>query len=732
MKKIYISLENCYGIQKLNQTFEFDDSSKKAHLIYAPNGVMKTSFANTLKDICLGKKSEDCFYPERKTIRKVKFNDDNGADLSKNDILVIQPYADNYKSENVSVLLADEELKKRYEDIHKDIDEKMRRVFSVLDSLSGKRNSENILATDFAYNDKNIYDCLEKIYMECKNLDKKDYSNIKYSKIITADSEKVLSDKEVIKQLNAYIEQYEKLLTTSNIFKVVFNHNNAEDVIKVLDRDGFFKAKHQVILADTDQPIGKKEFEKVITDEKKRILDIELSDEFNKIDTLLSAKAGTKVLRDFILDNRTIIPELMNLTEFKKKIWISYLFSDYSTFQEAIINYQNNKKKLEIIVKSAKEQSSKWNNVVLQFNERFSNMPFRLKINNKEDVVLNSDMPTVSFIYKSRGQETPVEFENLLLHLSNGEKKALYLLNIIFEIEARKELGLSTFLIMDDIADSFDYRNKYAIIEYIKDIVDDDLFMPIILTHNFDFYRTVASRVEIKPTSNFINKSVEELTLVHGQYFENVFDKWRDQVYSNDMIFISSIAFVRNLTEYISGCKDDIYNDLTSLLHYKKAEIDGVMASDSIVVRNLCEWYRRVWGRDISKFSQDTTQRVIDLIFDTADKIVSQDSNTICIENKIVLSIAIRQKAERYMVNRINDDEKVFAIKRYQTRKLRDLINFDKSDPNDLKSEEIIERVLIITSENIHINSFMYEPIVDMSLEELVKLYNDVNMLSSS
>lgn len=36
---------------------------------------------------------------------------------------------------------------------------------------------------------------------------------------------------------------------------------------------------------------------------------------------------------------------------------------------------------------------------------------------------------------------------------------------------------------------------------------------------------------------------------------------------------------------------------------------------------------------------------------------------------------------------------------------------------------------MIITSENIHINSFMYEPIVDMSLEELNQLYDDVNAL---
>jgi wobble nucleotide-excising tRNase len=91
-----------------------------------------------------------------------------------------------------------------------------------------------------------------------------------------------------------------------------------------------------------------------------------------------------------------------------------------------------------------------------------------------------------------------VKEDNLLAHLSNGEKKALYLLNIIFETEARKTMNKSTLIIMDDIADSFDYRNKYAIIEYIKDICDNEIFMPIILTHNFGFYRTVAGLIDIK------------------------------------------------------------------------------------------------------------------------------------------------------------------------------------------------------------------------------------------
>ena len=61
-----------------------------------------------------------------------------------------------------------------------------------------------------------------------------------------------------------------------------------------------------------------------------------------------------------------------------------------------------------------------------------------------------------------------VEKAALMKVLSQGEKKALYVLNILFEIEVRKKAKQDTLLIVDDIADSFDYKNKYAIIPYLK------------------------------------------------------------------------------------------------------------------------------------------------------------------------------------------------------------------------------------------------------------------------
>lgn len=64
------------------------------------------------------------------------------------------------------------------------------------------------------------------------------------------------------------------------------------------------------------------------------------------------------------------------------------------------------------------------------------------------------------------------------------------------------DITQKTLFIVDDIADSFDYKNKYAIIEYLKDIGDNEIFHQIILTHNFDFHRTVSSRLDMGEKTN--------------------------------------------------------------------------------------------------------------------------------------------------------------------------------------------------------------------------------------
>lgn len=190
------------------------------------------------------------------------------------------------------------------------------------------------------------------------------------------------------------------------------------------------------------------------------------------------------------------MPELQDIDRFRKILWITYLRSQKQTFAELMDVLRIGKEEIKGIVEEAKKEATAWERVVNIFNKRFS-VPFKLEVTNKEDVILNDMPPSINFVYIDGEDRADVGREALLNVLSMGEKKALYMLNVIFEIEARKGLSSHTLIIIDDIADSFDYKNKYAIIEYLKEIIEDNSFFVILLTHNFDFFRTVQRRLNI-------------------------------------------------------------------------------------------------------------------------------------------------------------------------------------------------------------------------------------------
>lgn len=97
-------------------------------------------------------------------------------------------------------------------------------------------------------------------------------------------------------------------------------------------------------------------------------------------------------------------------------------------------------------------------------------------------------------------------------------------------------------------------------------------------------------------------------------------------------------------------------------------------------------------------------------------------------ENKIVMSIAIRLLSERHMVTALADPNFTDSIQANQTQAL--FKAYKNSGQGCAESHEILDAVVLMTPEKIHVNSFMYEPIIDMSDAHLRRLYTDVQKLS--
>lgn len=718
MKKLKVKLKYCHGIKSLDCTI---DLTKRAVCIYAPNGVMKTSFARTFEDLRQGIPAKDNLFPDRKSVRQI--TTDSGDALDSDEVFVIDPYQEDFESERMSTLLVNQQLKEKYDKLHSAIDEKTQALLKELSKISGLKNDVGEEISESFTSESNKLDVsLERVEKEVLDESQPSFGKVNYKVIF---NEKVISFLETAdfrKQLSQYIEKYDQLLKSSKYFrKGIFNHNNASTIARNLADNGFFKAKHSVSLhssSDERQEITTEaELEDVIETEKLSILtDKDLIEAFNGIDSKLKANKELRDFREHIIANKELIPELANLPSFKQKLWISYLKQRREMFRELIELYRNGKGEISAIIKQAKEEKTHWLKVIDIFNKRFV-VPFTLEVDNQDDVILKDEIPSIKFIFKDVDGEASVDRSQLLKVLSNGEKRALYLLNIIFEVEARKQANQRTLFIVDDIADSFDYKNKYAIIEYLRNIAEEVNFYQIVLTHNFDFFRTIQSRYIGRSYSHMINKSNKAIELIGAEYLKP-FSYFKDTLHQNDVVFIATVPFVRNLIEYTKDIRDSNYLKLTSLLHVKGD-------TSEITVADLVKIFNDVLNKAITR--KDGERRVVELLFEIADCLVAETKSKVSLENKIALSIAIRLKAEEFMISKILDPNKVNAIVNNQTAELfsmvRDMniIGFDKL--------EVLDQVNLMTPENIHFNSFMYEPILDMSDDHLKNLYKSVKSL---
>lgn len=716
MEKLNVILKNCYGIKKLEHNFDF--SEYNTYVIYAGNGMMKSSFARTFKDLSNGESSKDLMFPDRATVRNIV--DENNDSINKEQVFVMEPYKEDFESEKISTLLVKKELKEKYDKIHLDIDKKKEELLKKLKPLVASKIDIGEELSDTFKND--FFICLEILEKEILDGKVAEFADIVYGEIYNEKVIEFLKTEEFKEKLKEYIEKYDELIKSSTYFKKgVFNHNNAENVSESLEKDGFFKAKHSVLLNSVGgkklEIVEQKEFKKIINEEKDKILNNpDLAARFNKIDKAIIKNEHLRKFRSYLDNNRKILPELLDLDGFRKKLWISYLKEEKDSYTELLKLYQSGKKDIEKIIKQAIEEKTDWEKVINTFNERFS-VPFKLKIENQEDVILKNEVPSITFTFKDSIGETGVKKDDLLNVLSSGEKRALYILNIIFEVETRKKESQKTLFIIDDIADSFDYKNKYAIIEYLKEISEGENFYSIILTHNFDFFRTIESRFVGRKQCHMITKTEDKVDLIEAEYFKP-FSYFKNQLSTNKKILIASVPFARNLIEYTKDSNDANWKKLTSILHIKSD-------SHSITVSDLESIFNNVFP-NINLSLDDKSKKVQDLIFELAECCLTAPES-INLENKIVLSIAIRLKAEDFMINKINDSPRVDSITKHQTL---ELFKIFKEKIGGEESIKILEQVNLMTPENIHLNSFMYEPILDLSDIHLKTLYSNVKGLT--
>jgi hypothetical protein len=718
--KLKLELQNCYGINKLFADFDLTKTDKQngVNSLYAPNGTLKTSLAKTLKDIESDNITKDLIFPTRITNRNVYID---GADIAASQVMVIDSYNESYSSKQLSTLLVNEVLKQQYDQALMEVDDKRSILVKDLAKISGKKNIPELICDSFGRQGKDFLELLSELHQH-NHQDFSAFQKFKHSELFNSKVLELVSAGDFSQELAEYVETYDRLIQQSTVLSKAFNHQKADDVSKNLSSSGFFKASHSVnisINGSKQEVTSVEQLQSLLQTEQDKVFkSAELKEKFNKVDEKLKTK-DTQSFRDFIAEHQELLPNYQNVSLFKQNVIIGYLQSQQNIWDDLVLIYKKNKQVVENVIKRAQEEKTTWERVVDTFNKRFS-VPFKLRVDNQDDVILNDAAPVIKFDFNDgRGNAEQLNQQTLLAALSQGEKRAHYILNVLFEVEIRKSVSHPLLVIIDDIADSFDYKNKYAIVEYLQDIAKEPHFHLLVLTHNFDFHRIVSSRLEVsRPNRRVAIKTIDNIIILKEKYKNDVFKTWKQELHKNVDYMLASIPFVRNIAEYCGH--EDHFLKLTSLLHLKTDTKD-------IKVRDLQAIYSSVLVDLNGLVLPDSEASVMDKIMTQSDALVAANNESPDLESKVILAMAIRLKSEEYMINKIADQAFVESIDSIQTRKL--FQRYVSDFPGDSETISLLDEVNLMTPENIHLNSFMYEPILDMSASSLYRLYGDIKRL---
>lgn len=741
---------NCYGLKDFDM-HEINFSNCNKAVIYAPNGVMKSSFAKVFEDISHGNASTDRIFKNEATNYAVSYYTNQYSydstnpkvlPISTDHVYVVNSFSDKFEftKETVNSLLADEITRNSYNDLVQEFGEEIRQIEEKLRILTGlsKPKIKGQLKADLKLTSitdwPDIFEELTRLMPSCISYTFLD--DVRYSELFNDKALTVYQKPEFKRSIEAYITSLNILLKDNPILSEKFTDRSAEALGKSFVDNNLFEAQHRILLKDGVTVIHSvKEWNALVETQLKEIYEKpELSTEFTKLKKLLTANNDVIKVRDIIINHREIIPLLSDIGTFKKQVWLNYmkqLDKPFDEYSNKIIGFT---KKIRLLYEKAAEQSKRWHEVVSEFNRRFR-VPFIVDISNKANFLLKDEAPNISFKYTRGSDDTKqtaeLKKDDLMTSLSTGEKRALYLLYILFDLERIRQQAMISndkyLIIVDDIADSFDYKNKYAVIEYLNDLSENNGVDLLILTHNFDFYRTIYKRLSISRNNCYIaQKNSDDIISISRFKYQNNFFKniiisgisnGRSDPNKKKKLLIASIPFYRNLCEY-SG-QEENFLKLTCFLHLKTIP----MNTNTMKLSDL-------WNI-ISPYMNDTNipcddENYYSALKQIATDIVNNSNDEVSLENKLVIAIAIRLLAETFLQNVLLENH--VPCTDSESNQTRVWFNLTK---RYLTSEQrnVIEDVNLITPESIHINSFMYEPLIDTSDWKLKELYRSVSAL---
>lgn len=746
MKSIQIEIKNGYGIVDFKHDFKYEDDKNGNYChfygLYAQNGTMKSSFAKTLSNYSKGEAVADEIYQVSGSCTVSGIDPENILSYPSYDGLV-------YLSENATYLVANQEAKEVYAEASKDVIKAFNKLKFKISEVTKTKDGDGATVIEDYYRRFITKEQVASITLPAViTLLKANLPEIKKGKIQFCDVslnmfnssnfKKFITKKEYRGLFDRLVKAYDEMCASPTYYREGFDSSSAHKLIKALEKSKYFNAKHEVVLKDgedkrTKNINNKEELENYLKTDFDRIIEKypDLGDALKKL--IEDFSVGTNGEARRIIEDtsrRDILLFMGDEDRFYKNMWFGYLSGCIEEIENLLKVNDESKSKIEEALKKADDAETEWQDVIDIFNDRFSSLPYRIDIANKKDTIVE-DLVSPVFEFKFRNPRNPGmpykerpdssgQLSILGRALSNGERKALYLLNIICDVKKKLKDGVDTLLVLDDVVESFDYRNKYAFFEYLQELASQNSQLYIIsLTHNFDFFRLVYEKLYPKNKEQFrLVISDEKNNLSAEEMFDpRVFGSYKKDAARDKSAWVTMIPFARNIVEFQHGKSHDDYKKLTRALH----TIDN-----EATVGHIQQYLQTIVNIADTPF--DKSLNIHEAIIMRAKEVADATSDCFSLKDNLVLAIGTRLCIERYIISKISEEDYRNAVSKERdlTRKLLILYSNNCSDPNKQTYLKMFNKAAAIVDGTIHINSFMYEPLVDVGTWEMKKMFNEI------
>ena len=747
MKSIQIEIKNSYGIVDFKHNFEYKDDRKGSccnfYGLYAQNGTMKSSFAKTLSNYSKGEAVADEIYQVSGSCTVSGIEPENILSYPSYDGRV-------WLSDSATYLVANQEAKEVYAEASKDVIEAFNKLKSKISEVTKtKDGSDEAIIEDyyrrFVTKEEVVSITLPAVITLLKaNLPEVKKGKIQFCdvslNVFNSSNFKKFITKEKYRGLfDRLVKAYDEMRASPTYYREGFDSSSAHTLIKALEKSKYFNAKHEVVLRDSEDKRtkninNKEEMESYLKTDFDRIIEADPGIEKPLNQLIADFSVGTNGEARRIIEDtsrRDILLFMGDEDRFYKNMWFGYLSGCIEEIENLLKVNDESKSKIEEALKKADDAETEWQDVIDIFNDRFSSLPYRIDIANKKDTIVE-DLVSPIFEFKFRNPRNPSipykerpdnsgQLSILGRALSNGERKALYLLNIICDVKKKLKDGADTLLVLDDVVESFDYRNKYTFFEYLQELASQNSQLYIIsLTHNFDFFRLVYEKLYPKNKEQFrLVISDENNSLSAEEMFDpRVFGNYKKDATTDKSAWVTMIPFARNIVEFQHGKSHDDYKELTKALH---------TINNDVTIEDIQQYLQSIISVADTPFNRSLS--IYEAIIMHTKEVAAATSDGFSLKDNLVLAIGTRLCIERYIISKISEEDYRNAVSKERdlTRKLLILYSNNCSDPNKQIYLKMFNKAAAIVDGAIHINSFMYEPLVDVGTWEMKKMFNEIH-----